>query len=398
MTWQSADPQSQLHSQRLKKPAFIIVLLILLALCFLVWHLIINHTSKKKALFLPHVLIGKAIKQNIPIYINALGTVTPFDSVTVKTQVNGQLVKVYFQEGQNVKAGDVLAQIDERPFKAQLTQYQGQLVRDKALLENAKLDLKRFQTLWQEDSVAKQVLDTQASLVKQLTGTVTSDQGLVETAKVNLYYSRIKSPINGRIGLRLVDQGNFVQTSDPTGLFVINTVRPINVVFTLAEDYIPQVLKQMRSQKQLFVEAYDRLQQHLLAEGFLLTMDNQIDPTTGTVKLKAQFDNKEDSLFPNQFVNIKLLIDILPQAVVVPTSAIQYGTQNFLYIYEPKNKEVHIRSVVVGSTYNNMTVITKGINEGEMIVIEGTDKLAEGMKVEASTNHAYQSDAQPVVN
>lgn len=331
-----------------------------------------------------NVVLGEASSENVPVYLNGLGAVTPLDSVTVKTQVNGQLVKVFFREGQNVKAGELVALIDERPFLAQFMQYEGQLLHDQALLENARIDLQRYERLWREDSVSKQTLDTQVSLVKQLEGSVKSDQGLLNTARVNLEYCQIKSPVNGRIGLRLVDPGNFVQTSDTTGLFVINTVRPMTVVFTLPEDNIPQVMKQIRTGKKLVVEAYDRSKNQLLATGYLLTIDNQIDSSTGTVKLKAEFKNEEDNLFPNQFVNIKLRIDTLEKATVVPITAIQYGTKKYIYAFNEKNSTVHIKEVVPGISWGEYTVIQKGIQSGEKIVIQGTDKLVDGMKVSVS--------------
>lgn len=362
------------------KLILIIVLLVLIVGAF--W--LFSFSKKSSATPLINVVLGNASSDNVPVYLNGLGAVTPLDSVTVKTQVNGQLVKVFFREGQDVKAGELVALIDERPFLAQFMQYQGQLLHDQALLENAKIDLQRYESLWKEDSTSKQILDTQVSLVRQLEGSVTSDQGLLNTARVNLEFCQIKSPINGRIGLRLVDPGNFVQTSDTTGLFVINTVQPMTVVFTLPEDNIPQVMKQIRTGKKLVVEAYDRTQNQLLATGYLLTIDNQIDASTGTVKLKAEFKNEEDNLFPNQFVNVKLRIDTLDQATVVPTTAIQYGTKKYIYAFDEKNNTVHIKEVAPGIPWGEYTVIKEGIKPGEKVVIQGTDKLVDGMKVRVS--------------
>lgn len=365
---------------RVHKLILIIVLLMVVIGGF--W--LFSFSKKSAAVPLINVVLGNASSENVPVYLNGLGSVTPLDSVTVKTQVNGQLVKVFFREGQDVRAGELLALIDERPFLAQLMQYEGQLLHDEASLENARIDLQRYQILWNEDSISKQTLDTQVSLVKQLEGSVKSDQGLVNTARVNLEFCKIRSPINGRIGLRLVDPGNFVQTSDTTGLFILNTVRPITVVFTLPEDNIPQVMRQIRAGKKLLVEAYDRNQNQLLATGYLLTIDNQIDSSTGTVKLKAEFKNEEDNLFPNQFVNIKLRIDTLEKATVVPTTAIQYGTKKYIYIFDEKDNTVHIKEVIPGLAWGEETVIKEGIKPGDKIVIQGTDKLTDGMKVRVS--------------
>jgi multidrug efflux system membrane fusion protein len=275
----------------------------------------------------------------------------------------------------------VLAQIDESPFLAQLKQYEGQLAKDLAQLANAKIDLARYQALWKEDSVSKQILDTQQALVNQLEGTVKADQGLIDTIKVNLAYCRITSPINGRLGLRLVDPGNFVQTSDTTGLFVVNNVRPITVVFTIPEDNVPQVIKQMKAGEKLQTQAYDRSQNNLLATGSLLTIDNQIDPTTGTVKLKAIFKNEDDGLFPNQFVNIRLRIMELNKALTIPTSAVLHGTKGD-YVYTLNiDKTVQSKPVVVSMNYKDDSVIASGLTSDDVVVIEGTDKLVDGASV-----------------
>lgn len=344
-------------------------------------------SSSKKSSSTPliNVVLGEVQSNNVPVYLNGLGAVTPIDSVTVKTQVNGQLLKVFFREGQDVHNGELLALIDERPFQAQLMQYEGQLAHDRAALENARIDLRRYEILWSEDSISKQTFDTQKSLVKQLEGSVLSDEGLVNTAKVNLQFCQIRSPVNGRIGLRLVDPGNFVQTTDQTGLFVINTIHPMTVIFTLPEDNIPQVVKQIRTGKKLVTEAYDRTQNQLLSKGHLLTIDNQIDSTTGTVKLRAQFKNEEDNLFPNQFVNIKLLVDTLNQATIIPTTAIQYGAKKYVYVFNEKDNTVHVKEVIPGISWGDNTVIQKGIKPGEKVVIQGTDKLTDGMKVRVSS-------------
>jgi len=327
------------------------------------------------------VVVATVSRQDVPVYLSALGVVTPAQTITVKTQIDGQLLRVLFSEGQLVKAGELLAEIDERPYEAQLIQFEGQLARDKALLTNAKLDLERYEKLYKEDSVSQQILDTQRSLVAQYVGTVKLDEGQIQAVRVNLIYCRIVSPIDGRVGLRLVDPGNFVKTTDTTGLFVLNGVRPITVIFTLPEDNIPQVLKRMKENNDLIVEAYDRAQVSLLATGSLLTIDNQIDPTTGTVKLRALFQNQDDQLFPNQFVNIKLLIDTQHQALVVPKVAVQQGKKGtFVYLLN-KDQTVSVKPVSVKVTNGDFVAVTGEIEANQSVVIEGTDKLTEGTKV-----------------
>ena len=332
------------------------------------------------------VALTTVATKNIPVFISALGNITATYTVTVKTQVNGLLMKVHFKEGQLVKSGDLLAEIDKRPLLAQLTQYEGQLVRDQALLANSLIDLKRYRRLWKEDSISQQTLATQESLVRQYEGTVKIDEGLIESTKVSLLYCNITSPLDGRIGLRLIDPGNFVQVSDTTGIAVLTTISPITVIFSVPEDDIPQILANAPASKKLQVHAYDRQQNKLLATGTLLTWDNQIDVTTGTVKLKAQFDNKDNKLFPNQFVNIQLLVDTLSQATVVATAAIQHGSKgDFVYRVNP-DSSVTKKAVKTGISYGDDTVIAEGIAPGERVVVEGADKLSEGSKVHALNN------------
>jgi len=341
----------------------------------------LTSASKVKPVAKTPVLAAAAIAKNMPIYISALGSVTPINSVTVKTQIEGQLLKVHFKDGQLVNAGDLLAEIDPRPYQALLLQYQGQLARDKALLANALIDLQRYQTLFAQDSISQQILATQLGLVDQYRGDIKSDQGLIETVKVNLNYCRIIAPITGRLGLLTVDPGNIVQTSDTTGIVVLNTMDPIYVDFAIAEDDLPKVAIKMAAGEKLTVYAQDRTQNITLATGFLLTTDNQINASTGTITLRAQFDNEKHILFPNQFVNIKLLIDELQQATVISTAAIQYGT-NGTYVYVLKeDNTVMLKPVKIAATIDGETAITADIKPGQQVITEGTDRLKDGSAV-----------------
>lgn len=327
------------------------------------------------------VVVATVTRANVPVVLSELGSVVPTATVTVKTLINGYLLQVLYKEGQMVKKGEVLAEIDPRPYQAQLIQYEGQLMRDQALLQNAELDLKRYQKLWKQDSVAKQTLDTQVALIKQDQGNVKSDEGLIQATKLNLIYCEISSPVDGRVGLRLVDPGNFVQTSDASGIAVITTMSPMTVIFSIPEDDVPAVMEQINAGQILIVKAYDRQQNKLLSVGKLLTIDNQIDPTTGTVKLRAQFDNHDNKLFPNQFVNVQLYVKILQNVMIVPTAAIQHGVQNnFVYRLNTDNT-VTVKPVEIGIAYGENTVITKGVSPRQIVVVEGADNLKEGAKV-----------------
>ncbi len=327
------------------------------------------------------VVAADATKGEVKVTYDALGAVTPLATITVKSQVNGQLMRVGYQEGQIVQKGDFLAEIDPRPFEATLKQAEGALARDEALLEEARIDLKRYETLVAQDSIAQQQFDTQKALVHQDEGTVKIDQGVVDTAKVNLLYTHITAPVTGRVGLRLVDPGNTVQTSDAGGVVVITQIDPISVIFSVPEDNEPQIMTRMLSGATLEVTAFDRSGTTLLATGKVTTIDNQIDPGTGTVKLRALFDNKDLKLFPSQFVNARLLIDTLHDAVVVPSSAILRGAPGtYVYVINP-DKTVSVRVVTVGPSQGERQSIIAGLEPGESVVIDGSDKLREGAKV-----------------
>lgn len=324
---------------------------------------------------------AKARRGNIGVYVTGLGAVTPIYTVTVKTRVDGQLMQVLYKEGDMVKQGDKLAAIDPRPYQAQLTQYEGQLIRDQALLDNARIDQARYETLLKQNAVPEQQLATQIALVKQDEGIVKNDEGLIESVKVNLIYCNITAPISGRVGLRLVDPGNIVQTSDTTGLLVITQIQPISVIFTIAEDQLPPVLAKHLAEQKLPVDAFDRDMKKKLASGSLTTIDNEIDQTTGTVKLRATFDNEHNELFPNQFVIARLLLQEKTKVVLVPSAAVQRNsTSTYMYVVKP-DSTVTLRQVKVGTSDDINTEITSGVQEGDVVVLSGVDKLQEGSKV-----------------
>jgi membrane fusion protein, multidrug efflux system len=332
--------------------------------------------------------VSSVQKRDVPFYLTGLGSVTAFNTVTVHTRVDGEIMRVLFQEGQFVHKGDLLIEIDPRPYQVALEQAEGQLAKDQAAQQDAKVDLGRYQQLWEAGVIPRQQLDSQQATVGQYDGAIKSDQAAIDNQKLQLTYSRITSPIDGRVGLRLVDPGNIVHATDTNGMIVITQVQPIAVIFTLPEDVLPQVVAQMRG-RELTVEAYSRDNDAKIAEGRLLTIDNQIDPTTGTVKLKAQFENRDLSLWPNQFVNARLLLSSRQNAIVIPSAAIQNGAQGpFVYVVGADNR-VQVRSLEVDFAEGNISVIREGLKPAEQVVVDGADKLqANALVVPHAANFA----------
>ncbi len=328
------------------------------------------------------VVVATATKGNLPVFYNGLGTVNAFNTVTVRSRIDGQLLSVAFQEGQLVKAGQVLAEIDARPYQVQLEQAEGQLAKDVAQQQDALVNLERYKLLYKEGVIPKQQLDTQQASVGQFDGAIQTDKATIDNAKLNIVYCRITAPITGRIGLRLVDAGNMVHAADTNGLLVITQLQPISVLFSLPQDQLPVVYKKLRSGQQLPVEAFDRDNTSKITTGKLLTIDNQIDTTTGTYKLKAVFNNEDNALFPNQFVNVHLLVDTLNNIVLVPTTAILRGSQG-VYVFAVADGVVKVRTVTVAETNGNVTGLSAGLNSGDVVVTDGQDKLQDGSKVEA---------------
>jgi multidrug efflux system membrane fusion protein len=331
------------------------------------------------------VLAEPATSGELKRYLNALGTVVPRNTVTVKARVDGQLMRLLFREGQTVKAGELLAEIDPRPFQVQVTQAEGQYAKDQALVTNAKLDLERYRSLYAQQAASKQQLDTQEALLRQYEGALKVDQGQLDNARLQLSYTRITAPVAGRVGLRQVDPGNLIRSSDTLGLVVITQEKPITAIFSLAEDHVSPVMQGLQGKQPLRVDAYDREQKHRLASGTLLTADNQIDTSTGTVRLKAQFANDDGTLFPNQFVNIKLLLETRNDATLISSAAVQRGAQGtFVYVVKD-DQTVTIRPVKLGPADGERIAIDSGIAPGELIVVDGADKLREGSKVDLTS-------------
>jgi membrane fusion protein, multidrug efflux system len=339
--------------------------------------------AKKKGPAAIPVVSAKVRKGNIPVYFVNLGGVLPIYTVTVRSRVDGQLMEVHYKEGDIVQKGAPIVEIDPRPYDAAVTQAEGQLIRDRALLENARIDLARYKTLLAQNAIPEQQLATQQALVTQDEGIVKTDQGVIDMAKLNVVYSHITSPITGRVGLRLVDPGNIVHATDTNGMLVITQLDPISVLFSLPEDQVPVVLQKLNAGQRLQVDAFDRSSDVVLAHGYLATVDNQIDPTTGSLRWRANFDNPGYKLFPNQFVNVRLLVQLKQGVTLAPSATIQRNSQNtYVYLVQP-NSTVTVRTVTIGTVEGNDSEITSGLRPGDEIVMTGVDKLQEGTKVVA---------------
>jgi multidrug efflux system membrane fusion protein len=330
----------------------------------------------------PPVATASVTSGDINVTINALGTVTSLATITIKSQISGQLFAVNYTEGQIVKKGDLLVEIDSRPYQLALAQAQGALKRDQAMLESAKLDLERYQGLVKSNAIPRQQLDQQVALVKQDEGNLITDQAQIDTANLNIAYCHIIAPVNGRLGLRLVDPGNYVTPNDATGLVTITQLSPISVIFTTAEDNLPAILARLKAGATLAATAFDRSGSTKLGVGMVSTLDNQIDTTTGTLKLRAQFDNNDGALFPNQFVNISLLVDVLHNTPIIPTAAVQRGAPGtFVYLLDPQKNTVSVQKVVLGPTDGDRVAVKTGLKPGDQVVIDGADKLRDGIQV-----------------
>lgn len=361
----------------------ILAALVILILVLILWRILSSGKSNRHpAAQAPiPVHVKTAYTGNFPVTFSSLGTVTALNTVTVRARVDGELIRILFHEGQKVKAGDLLAKIDPRPFQAQVDQTRGQMIRDQALLRNARQSLARAQELLPKDSIAPQDVDTSIALVRQYEGTVKMDQGLLEAALLQLDFTNMIAPISGKLGLRAVDVGNMIYTTDTTGLVVITQVQPINVLFTVTDTQLPHVLEAIREGVTLQVEAWDRTRKNRLAVGRLVSIDNLVNTSTGTIRLKAEFTNEDDALFPNLFVNAQILVRTIENACIAPTAAVQLGSQgNFVYVVGSDNR-VSVRMVETGPSNDQETVITKGISAGERMVIDGLDRLGDNSLV-----------------
>ncbi|SFN32523.1 membrane fusion protein, multidrug efflux system [Izhakiella capsodis] len=348
---------------------------------------------------LPPVQAAAALQQSVPRYLTGLGTVTAASTVTVRSRVDGNLIAIHFREGDQVQAGQLLAEVDPRPFNVALMQAQGQLAKDQATLVNARRNLKRYETLAKSSLVSAQDVDAQRALVNETLGSITADQGSIASAQLNLDYSRITAPIGGVVGLRQVDAGNYITSGDTNGIVVITQTHPIDLLFSVPENDISDILAARKAKKALSVEAWDRNNQKLLGSGTLLSIDNQIDTTTGTIKLKARFTNDNDALFPNQFVNVRLKINTLQNAVVIPTAALQMDNEgHFVWVINSDNK-VSKKQVTTGIQDSNAVVINAGLNEGDRVVTDGIDRLTEGAQVEvvSTRNTAAAGTTNPAL-
>jgi len=364
-----------------------------LVLCAALYGWFMHSGTTQSVVKAPSVPVAASIVRsgNLDVYLNQIGTVTPFATVTIKSRIAGQIMKIDFKEGQLVKAGDLLVNIDPSPYEAQLAQFEGQLARDQATLANAKVTLERYRYLYKTGIIASQDADNQQALYRQALGTVQNDQGMIAGVKINLAYCRILSPIDGRVGLRQVDVGNYVVSSQ--NLVVVTQLQPISVVFSIPEDNIPEVVNDMRDGRQVPVVAWNRDFSKKIGNGFLLTFDNQVDENTGTVKLRAQFPNPDYALFPDAFVNATMPVKTIENATLVPTASIQSGAQqSFVYIVQP-NSTVAQRQVTVGPSQGDLTAITKGVSVGEKVVTDGLDKLQPGTKVVVQMDNSNSGQA-----
>lgn len=371
--------QKILKNKKYSKP--IIIFLIISSLILIYRHNNKNDAQEEMSSAIP---IQTAVTSlgNFPVYISALGTVTSEKVSTVKSQITGELIKLHFKDGQIVKKGDLLAEIDSRSYKAQLSQYEGQLLRDQAILENSKLDLKRYKNLWKQNSISKQTLDSQLNIVKQNEGTVQIDQGLVDNAKVNLSYCNIRAAFDGQIGIAGIREGNIVQVNDSKSIATLTSIDPIFILFSIPETQLSEVITEHKKGS-LMVEAYNQNEKKLIANGILLAIDNQVNTSTGTLTLEASFKNSDHALFPNQFTNIKLLVKTLEDVIIVPTTAIQYGSKGtFVYLLNNDQTKVQVQPVVVHSSESTYSVIKSGLTDGQTVATSGVDKLTDGTLIE----------------